>query len=219
SSSTTEGAHAIKATVVDDAGNSRDLTAWTIYLDKFSPTFGTPTGTLAKPTAWVTDPNPSLTVNVSDTGSGVAKDTIQFDAPNGASNVKTNKKSDGTTDCDATSGCAASLSHSWSPTLVDGVHQVNVTAQDAVGRTVSDSWSVKLDRTRPTAGTPTGSLSAPGKWIQDGAKALHVDASDASSGVRRVELRVDNTLVDTKSATCSPSCGTSFGADLSWTPS
>src|SRR5207302_7039531 len=97
-------------------------------------------------------------------------------------------------------------------------HQVNVTAQDAVGRTVSDSWSVKLDRTRPTANTPTGSLYAPGKWIQDGAKTLHVDASDATSGVRRVELRVDNTLVDSKSATCSPKIGRASGRERSWTP-
>jgi RHS repeat-associated protein len=219
-SSMTEGPwHSVNVQVVDDAGNTLIYPSWSVRIDKTPPSCICANGTLYKPTAWVVDPNPSISMTFSDNGSGVAKDTLQIDSPpSGPSSVKTNKKSDGVTDCDAVSGCATSMSHPWTPAISDGIHQMSYTTLDGSGRQISDSWQVKVDRGDPGIGAPSGTLyDVRGKWVPAAAtRSVTAAATDATSGVRKLELIVDDGARDTNTATCAPTCPTSFSGTLSW---
>lgn len=227
-----EGVNSYVSTATDVVGNhdgAQDKT-WTAKVDHTPPS-ASASGALNARDSWISDPSPSLTINARDDGpngvptSGVASDKIQFDqATNGPSDTKTNKKSDGTTDCDATSGCAQTLGpHTMSPALSDGMHTVDVTTKDAIGGTghqLAQSWQVGLDRAKPVINGISGTAGTNNGWVSERQQSVHVSATDVSSGIRKVELYVDgaSTPADSAIITCNPNCPTTFDDDLYWNP-
>jgi hypothetical protein len=217
----------------DPGAGTYDARSWQVKVDSTTPTYNPHSGALSRTAAdgWITDPSPSLTVDIRDPSpnggqvSGVKFSKIEYDPTSGPSQTKNNDKADGSAGpCDAQSGCKATLPHTFAWTSApEGSHSVRVSTDDATGQHPrTQTWGVKLDHTKPTISTPTGTLYAPNAWMQEGAKTVHVDTSDATSGVKKVELTVQpsggaETVVQTKTpATCCPS---SFPADLAWTPS
>ena len=215
-----EGTYDVQVLVFDKARPSGPATVrnWQVKLDKADPVHGAFSGSLNQRSGWINDPNPSLTVPVTDSGSGVKKNTIHIDPTGGPSNTQTNKKGDGT-DCDAGSGCATSMSHTWAPPIGDGVHTVQVRAEDAVGKFDLESWTVKLDRARPTVDSVAGDLSQSNRWVRPGATySMTADPSDSPSGVKTVQLKVNGAVVDQKPQNCTSGCPTNPPAQtLSWT--
>jgi hypothetical protein len=210
-----EGTNTVTGRVYDAIGRPSDPVSWEVKIDKFPPRLDRFTGAMAKPEGWVNDT--SLTVDTSDSGSGVARSTIEIDRPGGPADTKTNKKADGVTPCDAQSGCAPTLSHAYAPPLADGIHQVDVTGVDAVGRSVTDNWPVKLDRTSPSEPVVSGEIATDGKWIGPDDRGLHVSATDGLSGVKSIELHVDGVRHgDPKEADCGDTCPSPFAADFDW---
>lgn len=210
-----EGTNTITGRVYDAIGRASAAETWQVKIDKFAPRFASFSGAMAKPGGWINDT--SLTVEAADSASGVARNTIAIDPPGGPSDTKTNQKADGTP-CDANSGCAGALTHTYSPNLSDGAHQVKVTAQDAVGRTTTDEWPVKIDRTKPADPVVTGDIAADGADVRAGIHTLHVDARDAHSGVKKVEFLVDGeSQAVYEPPECTPAgCPTSASTDFKY---
>jgi hypothetical protein len=217
-----------------DAGNGTwDARSWQVKVDATAPSYNAHSGSLAKTSAqgWITDTSPSLTTSITDPSpngrevSGVRYSKIEYDPGTGPSQTKDNNKAGGAAPpCDSQTGCQSTVSHTfgWSGAS-DGTHSVRVSTDDATGQHGrSQTWNVKLDRAKPTIGTPTGSLYAPGSWITGGTKTVDVNTTDATSGVKKVELTVQRSggtesLVQTKTpSTC---CPNSFATALQWTPS
>ncbi|HEX8648748.1 MAG TPA: RHS repeat-associated core domain-containing protein, partial [Thermoleophilaceae bacterium] len=231
----TEGTYVVKVKSYDEAHPTDPAErSWQVKLDRADPVYGTVGGELAPNGGWVNHPNPSVSIPLSDTGSGVKRNTIAIDSPGGPTNTLTGKKGDGS-DCDAQSGCPASLTHSWTPPIGDGTHTIRADVQDGVLRPKSlGPWTVKLDRSKPTIDVTTGGASVNNAWIAPGKSYdVGVDTSDVTSGVRKIELSVDNpddaagpVEVDEEPGDCTASgCATNppaktltWSVPSSWTP-
>lgn len=134
-----DGENTIGLYAVDALGNpstgaagspTHESHQWVVKVDRVAPDYepNSPSGPLAPSTGWVSDPSPSLTVDLRDSNpnggqvSGVKYSKIEFDPGSGPSETKSNRKPDDTgPPCDAQSGCKATLSHSldW-PTAQTG---------------------------------------------------------------------------------------------------
>ncbi|HEX8769654.1 MAG TPA: hypothetical protein VF711_02665, partial [Acidimicrobiales bacterium] len=196
-----EGSNAILVKADDLNGHASQTLGTAARVDKTPPQIqDLIQGSLTNSTGWITDPNPGLDFSVTDTASGVKKSTIRFDgASGGPSDTDEGKKADGSAaPCDAQSGCERLLRHPWTPTLEDGRYSVSLAAEDAVGRPAAGkSWNVKLDRSRPTVDDVHGPLADAEGWVGPGQSySVVADTSDGTSGVSKVELLVNDEVVD-----------------------
>lgn len=99
------------------------------------------------------------------------------------------------------SPCPANWSQSFTYTLNEGVNNLNIAAQDFVdNRNPGGSWTEKIDRSKPTLSTPSGSLwdarenSADHRYegVSSNQATLTVAASDAFSGIKEVQVMIDD---------------------------
>lgn len=195
-----EGAQTVRATAEDGLPRTSPASDTTVKIDRTAPDYepGSPSGPLAPTSGWVGHPSPSLTVDVRDPSpsggqvSGVRYSKIEFDRPGGPSDTKDNDKADGSAPpCDAQSGCRSTLQHTlgWND-VSDGTHDVRVSTEDAAGHPAQRTWTVKVDRTKPTLDvTWEPDISFRRLWEDEYVATL--SATDASSGVQRAELLVD----------------------------
>ena len=179
-SSASAGAHTIQATAVDGAGNSASAS---IQANIAAPPDTTsPSVALTSPAAGGTvTGSVVLAATASDAGSGVSR--VEF-------------RVDGTL---VASDASSPYSATWNSSSAGvGAHTVQVTAFDVAGNSASTSVSVNVPAPPPPADTtpPSVSITSPTSGATvTGATALAATASDAGSGVARIEFRVDGVLV------------------------
>jgi hypothetical protein len=124
--------------------------------------------------------------------------------------------------CDASTGCPTNpgeQTYNWTATEQDdpGDHQVVVTTTDAVDHADVSSWAVSLDNVRPSFSNPTGSLAQHGGTVGLGPQSLSVDATDAHSGVKAVDLEIDHNPVGHVDGNCTTTqCDATKRADFTW---
>lgn len=112
--------------------------------------------------------------------------------------------------------------------LPDGEYSYEVTATDDSARTATQTFALRLDRTRPATVSGTGPLrSAMGRWTNRTDRAsLLVRARDSRSGIRRVELIAqvngEERVIAGADAACASRCPDTFSdrldADLNALP-
>ena len=117
--------------------------------------------------------------SASDAGSGVARVEFRVDG----TLISSDPNAPYTANWNATSATA-------------GSHTILATAYDAAGNSAASSRSVTVPAPADTT-PPVVVLTAPanGSTVTDGSVALTAIASDAGSGVARVEFRVDGALI------------------------
>jgi hypothetical protein len=179
-------------------------------------------GTLHQPDgSWIGPGTYTLTNAPTDALSGVQRDQFTV-GPNSLAGDRRDYPADATsTPCDAHSGCPTNPpSHDWSwtvPTGQDGPHQITAATTDPAGNTATQSWSVGLDTTAPTATNYTGSLAQHDATIGLGHQTLSLDAADAGSGVKAVDLLIDGNPYSHTDGNCTQQqCDKSLHADLQW---
>lgn len=163
-----DGTVTLEVIAEDDAGNSTS-TSINLTVDN------------GDPTASITDPNDGETasgdVAVNATSSDATTSVTSFTLSIDGTQVTSTSGSDINYTWDSDNG-------SWS----DGPHTLTVEATDELGNTASESISVTLDNTAPTA-----SFSSPGSGdIVGGTIDVTADASDGGSGLSTLTLEDNN---------------------------
>ena len=181
STTATNGTHNIRAVARDAAGNTR----WSAVR---SVTVSNGTADTTKPTVSLTAPAASSTVSSIVTLSANASDNVGV--------VGVQFKVDGANV--GAEDTTAPYSISWnSTTATNGTHNIRAVARDAAGNT---RWSAVRSVTvaNGTADTtkPTVSLTAPADGATvSGTVTLSASATDAGSGVAKVEFKRGNTVI------------------------
>jgi hypothetical protein len=156
----TDGIYTVYSKATDNAGNSSSVVTKTVSLDT-----NPPVESLVLPpttTGWYTS-KPAITVNASDTTSGVA--TVEYSADGGS--------------------WAAAL-----PTFSDGTHTVQALVTDKAGNSSTSTTStIQVDATAPQSVfiTPAEGSSV----VAIGTFTLSGTTSDATSGVAGAEISLD----------------------------
>lgn len=109
--------------------------------------------------------------------------------------------------CDAESGCPTqpgARTYSWDTRdYQEGSHEFRVKAADPIGspdggpssHLSEETFTAKLDRTKPRVDNATGALSTPDRWLRPGTTyELGADTSDNLSGVQRIDFYVNGQL-------------------------
>jgi RHS repeat-associated protein len=163
------------------------LSTTDVYLgDRRAPLI---TGTSHSGTGWSNQSVHSVSYSVHDDGLGLYSATMTSGVTASTSDVA---------DCDGDpnlSPCSLDWSaggHSVLYQMDDGVHTPVLTVSDAVGNTASQSWTERIDTTGPSV-VLSGSLAgqAKPKRTPDGSYNLNITASDALSGVKSIQIKVD----------------------------
>lgn len=132
---------------------------------------------------WSTATTRTRTVSASDHGSGIVK--FRLTGPG----------------IDQTTPLSYGEAQNITYTLAEGSHEYTLTAIDAAGNTSSPhTWTEKIDRTSPLLAQPSGELWEARDRADDKrfgglygpGYALHVTANDAHSGIKNIEVYVDN---------------------------
>jgi hypothetical protein len=210
-----EGAPQITMRAADWAGNQSDPYPGTIKIDHTPPSqVSAATGTLSQAAIaphnnWVKDGTYTVNASASDSLSGVKNLELLIDG----ARQELFPASD---DCSAASQCPPSRSNPFTlstANLAERAYKLKVAARDPLDPQLSrhkaetPEWTVKVDRTKPTIQSATGSLRpVAGTWLGDDTYSVDVDARDAgaalNSGASSIELKVDNAVVDRVSQTC-----------------
>ena len=172
---TEEGTYTVEVTTTDNAGNSASRT-YTIKIDKTAPEAGTLTMKLENNVgnAYTSDTWTNKSVYIAlNNGSETASTT--------ASGYKTTVYS--------ISGPITASNQTGARTLTEeGTYTVTVTTTDNAGNTASREYTIKIDKTAPTAGTltmkldsSTGSNYTNDTWTNQNVYIAPVNGSDAAS--------------------------------------
>jgi hypothetical protein len=158
-----DGVYIVQARVTDNAGNVTTVSQ-TIPIDRTPPVIGIPvlTGTTGL-AGWYTS-SVGISVSATDAMSGVA--SIQYSVDGGAWQTT-------------------------APTLLDGVHSVQVRVTDNAGNSSSTSASANLDATPPVS---TFISPAEGSTTRvSGNQVIHMtgSTSDPTSGISGAEISLD----------------------------
>ncbi|HEX8123781.1 MAG TPA: hypothetical protein VF549_21200 [Solirubrobacteraceae bacterium] len=219
-----EGVHQLRARVWDVVGNPGDSAGnknwdhpdnrltWNVRVDRSRPDWLSFTGALSARDRWFKEGSYPLGVSARDTLSGTQYAELQVDG----ARVDTAESRT----CDA-NGCPQDLTRTftWNTAgYAEGGHTIRPYARDPLSHVRNDdAWQAKVDRSLPRLQSVSGRFANEGDWVSPGQHDLAVDARDTYSGVKRVELWVDNKLEDAENATCTPSqCPTTFPATLTW---
>lgn len=161
------------------------------------------------PSDWVKDANITTSVSASEPAPGLGVYAFNLFRP-GASTLTLYARPDGSTTSDANGGicrgdrmgrCPVSASgqFTWSTGgMTDGTQTVTLIAYDAVQKqSTPRTWQVKVDRSGPRIELSGALASMNGKWTASD-HALRIDAFDGDaanprSGVKSIEVLVDNT--------------------------
>jgi hypothetical protein len=159
-----DGTHTVVVTATDNAGNST-AQRLTFKLDTTAPSVSATYSGTQGSNGWYTSAG-SLTLGASDTTSGVAGLTYSLDG-----------------------GAAQSYTAPFAVSG-DGTHTVVVTATDNAGNSATQTFTLKIDISRPAlAESYSGSPAGNGWYISAGLDTL--TASDSTSGVASVSYRLD----------------------------
>ena len=189
------GAHHVKVTVADHAGNAMAPAEWTfVVADVTAPVLSDPT---PKDGSSGADRTPAISIQISDAGIGVDPDAIAVSL-------------DGADITGAGTYAGGRFSYLPAAPLGFGVHTISARAADGSGNTSSAmAWSFTVaDEQAPTV---AGQRPLPGS-IVPGATIIAFDVSDAGTGVATGTLRVDVDGSDVAS------WGTLTGGHFSYAP-
>ena len=139
------------------------------------------------PTSWTSSARPTISITLSDAGSGVKADTATMTL-------------DGTGLTEFTKG-VSQLTYTPATPLLDGPHTVTATVSDNADNLGSlTPTGFGVDTTAPTVASP---VVPPGPLA--GTVAIGATATDDGSGVAKIELLVDGaSLAPAVTASCSP---------------
>jgi sugar lactone lactonase YvrE len=174
------GQHTFKVVATDSVNRSSEKTIQlNLPQDTTAPTV-TPSGPLYQAAnTWSAAQESTVTVNASDVETGIVEAKLLIDGA---------QVGQATQEC-FYGGC--SLSKTFTVPLQsysDGPHTVKLVAKDAAGNLGESSWTIKRDATAPNL----TSLTAPGLpagWTpQQSTVNLDYTATDASSGVKKLEV-------------------------------
>lgn len=175
--------------------------------DPEDPTLHSVTGT-GKPGGWTNASNLSVTLAGSDPGIGIYSGNVKT-TNNAALNLNINQG------CQAhpnASPCPSGLptnhvllTGSWSTTgWADGVHNMEARVTDSLKQSAPQTWSIKLDKTRPTT-SPSGPFveNQGAIYGADDSYELWLEADDATSGVADITVKINGSTVFTAPGECS----------------
>ena len=157
-----DGVYTVQARVTDNAGNATTVSQ-TIYIDRAPPVISPPvlTGTTGL-AGWYTS-SVGISVSATDAMSGVA--STQYSVDGGAWQTT-------------------------APTLLDGVHIVQIRVTDNAGNTSTISGTIKIDSTPPSLDVSVPTVDGLNGWYKSPV-TLTASASDATSGLADLQYRVD----------------------------
>lgn len=113
------------------------------------------------------------------------------------------------------SRCPETRAHNFSYAgMSEGVQTVIATGQDVLGRTTSDSRTLRIDRTPPALDFEGTLKPEDTGWVERGEQGLSLDATDSLSGVTHAELRIDGSVVEAADQSCGLSGGCSLDYDF-----
>lgn len=185
------GTHTVKVTATDnsDPANSSAPVMFTLHVDREAPSITSVVHDPATPGAWRDDAPRAVTVGAHDDLSGVKRFSLALPG------IGLPQTKDVTCTGPAQAPCPRDATAAFPYTtgaLAEGASTVSVTALDAAGNaSAPSSWSLKLDRTPPTASYSGALTQSSGQVVVDGTTDLRVDANDPRSGVKRIRFLVD----------------------------
>ena len=164
---TGNGTHTLQTSVVDLAGNVSAVTPYVVHVDSAAPV-----DTTTVPAGWVTTPSVDVSVSGTDTGgSGVTQ--IEWELVE-----------------DARSATVPGAGPVNVTVNGEGVHTLRTRITDGDGK--QSAWkiqTVRIDTVLPSDNTTVSSA-----WLNRSSLDVTVHGTDASSGVARVEYRIDGAL-------------------------
>jgi sugar lactone lactonase YvrE len=175
------GKHTLKIVAIDSLNHESEKTIEVnLPADTTAPAL-TPSGPLyTAANGWINAGETSVTASATDAETGVVEEAVYIDNKLVGSPFKQ--------EC-FYGGC--SMSHTFSLSLAsysEGSHTVKLIAKDGAGKVAENSWTVKVDSALPTL----SSISAPevpaGWTPQVTSFNLSYHATDAGSGIKKVEV-------------------------------
>nr|MDQ5807667.1 PA14 domain-containing protein [Actinomycetota bacterium] len=104
---------------------------------------------------------------------------------------------DGVEHASASPACTTTCEWSGDMSVVglpSGSRTLSVVATDAGGHTSTESWDVEVDATSPSIALSGALERLDGRWVAGGTHGLSITASDAGTGVVRLQARVDGVV-------------------------
>jgi sugar lactone lactonase YvrE len=175
------GKHTLKVIATDSLGHSAEkVVELNLPADTTLPTL-TPSGALyAASGNWVLPGELSVTAEAQDSETGVVEEALYIDGKLIGSAAKQECFYGG---CGFAHAFAASLAG-----YADGTHKVKLIAKDAAGNTAERNWNIKTDSTAPKL-DPVSSPEVPSGWVPQVSSAkFSYSASDASAGIKKIEV-------------------------------
>ncbi len=167
--------------------------------DNDSPTVSFGSGSDIPAHGWVGSQQLTIPSDNADTGLGVKLGWLAIDGSVPSNQVKAFQVDGTSADCVGyreSNACPQSASTPYTldtSTLATGSHQLALAAFDVAGNSASsDPATLRVDRTAPDKPNPSGPL-APGSSASG--NTVTVDATDADSGVRSIQLEIDGQVV------------------------
>jgi RHS repeat-associated protein len=204
------GEHTVYVSATDNADPANTTTtSFKFLIDEQPPTITDLQHTPALESQWRDDVPRSIEVSAHDDLSGVASFAMTLPPnPPGSMSPPVQSVSPFLVTCTGPpaapcpSDATGTLSYATS-SLDQGVRTPTVVATDRAGNSSAPTpWTLRLDRTPPTA-TYSGSLTqAGGGALVGGSADLRVDATDTFSGVRQIRFLVDGDERQAKQGVC-----------------
>ncbi|UCH90121.1 MAG: hypothetical protein JSV49_05640, partial [Thermoplasmata archaeon] len=150
-----------------------------IKIDTTAPASFKPT---ADPSGWTTDNTPQISFSTTDAGIGVETDKYEVSIDNGTPVV-------------------VPVSPYTLPAQTDGSHNISVKAFDKLGHSTVGYVDVYIDTVAPEGFKPTAD---PSGWTTNRQPQISFSANDATSGIARYDIDINETLYPDVSSPFTP---------------
>jgi hypothetical protein len=186
-----------------------------------------PTGTISPPTGWIDETYPGIPIEAEDQGLGLVV-TLMLGTKRNPSSIW-DWYSVGDSYCDAAtllSGCPMSLPTGYRldirPSLMkEGYSSASMVVGNAFGEGLnSGSFPLQIDTQQPSFSLGGSFTTAPGMVLDGPLYELETDAADGNatvhnSGVKKIQVLVDNVEIDSDSQSCpGDDCGMELDTDI-----
>lgn len=193
----TDGTTTMSATASDPLGHTSQPSSWQVRADSSRPSL-TLSGRLHDAAgSWLDDQDYPLQIEARDgsatrPSSGVRSVEVLVDSER-VDYVQQ--------PCDGS--CPLSRAYTLhAADYAEGIHDIHVTATDQLGHTMSQTWSVKIDRTDPVLNLSGTLKDHADEWLRGGSYALTAHATDSGSGAKSIEFLVDGVQKDYEEQQC-----------------